>query len=371
MIFRYLSRIKKLGKNKVSSSYVANQVPDIEGVFNRPVRHFSHYAIMSIFALVLVLGVFAGSGALKEKKENPFLFEKVRDEVNEVTYIQSVATIASVIDKDVAKGAYEVANKKEIAPTLAMAGSGFIAKTVLSANRQSANKPENDIQTYIVQEGDTLWTIARKFDLTTNTLRWANNIRDENSIKPGKKLLIPPTVGVLYLVKEGDTLKGIAKRFHASVAMIISQNDLYGEDLKAGMKIMIPDGVGPEAPKPRPEPSAPAAPQYASIYRPTSGYNNFPYGYCTWYVASRRNVAWSGDAWQWYGNAVAAGYAVGSQPVPGSIMVTWESGWGHVAYVESVNGNSFTVSEMNVNGWGITSSRTVTTSSVPLIGFVY
>jgi len=65
------------------------------------------------------------------------------------------------------------------------------------------------------------------------------------------------------------------------------------------------------------------------------------------------------------------GYATGRTPVPGSIMVTWESPIGHVAYVESVNGNSFTISEMNVRGWGIASSRTITPGQVPLIGFIY
>jgi surface antigen len=52
-------------------------------------------------------------------------------------------------------------------------------------------------------------------------------------------------------------------------------------------------------------------------------------------------------------------------------MVTWESGVGHVAYVESVSGGSFTISEMNYRGYGIISSRTLTPSSVPLIGFIY
>jgi len=53
-------------------------------------------------------------------------------------------------------------------------------------------------------------------------------------------------------------------------------------------------------------------------------------------------------------------------------MVTWESSVGHVAYVEAVHPNgSFTVSEMNYVGYGRVSSRTVTTGSVSLIGFIY
>jgi surface antigen len=157
--------------------------------------------------------------------------------------------------------------------------------------------------------------------------------------------------------------------------MIISYNNLEGESITPGMKLMIPDGVGPE---PEPEVVQPsyyvAAPSYSAPSRVSHGgstYNRFPYGYCTWYVASRRNIPWNGNAWQWYGNGAASGNGVGRTPVPGAVMVTWESPVGHVAYVESVNGNTFTISEMNYRGWGVVSSRTITVGSVPLIGFVY
>ena len=97
----------------------------------------------------------------------------------------------------------------------------------------------------------------------------------------------------------------------------------------------------------------------------------FPWGWCTWYVASRRSVAWSGNAGQWYAAARALGFAVGPTPRPGAIMVSRESGYGHVAYVESVSGNSFTISEMNFHGFGVISQRHLSLGQVPLIGFIY
>jgi surface antigen len=78
----------------------------------------------------------------------------------------------------------------------------------------------------------------------------------------------------------------------------------------------------------------------------------FPWGQCTWYVASLRDVVWGGDAWEWIAGARAAGMATGMSPRPGSIVV-WGpgngySGYGHVAYVVSVQGPSqFTVDESN------------------------
>ncbi len=350
---------------------ITDKVPSAGSFFKRSTRNFSHYIIMIIFGVVVAVGVMSNPNTEKEK-QNPFVLKEFGQEINEVTYIQSVATIASVIDTELGQKAYEVAIKQDL-PVLAIASGDFLVKPVLAETR-AGDRPKNDVQEYMVQDGDTLWSIARNFDLTTDSLRWANNIEDEDYVKPGDKLTVPPTVGVLHTVVEGDTLERIANKYSSSVSLIISQNDLYGENLTIGMKVMVPDGFIPEAPKPQPVQrnivgSGGYTPPAVNYSR--SSYNSFPYGYCTWYVASRRNVPWNGNAWQWYGNAIASGYAVGNVPSPGAIMVTWESGVGHVALVESVSGGSFTISEMNYAGWGIQSSRTVTTSSVPLIGFIY
>ena len=103
--------------------------------------------------------------------------------------------------------------------------------------------------------------------------------------------------------------------------------------------------------------------------------NHFSFGYCTWYVANRRGIPWFGNAWEWYGNAQAYGYPVGQQARVGAVAVWNQSmggGYGHVGYVESVQGNGFTVSEMNYNAWGQVNSRFVPYSNPgPLTGFIY
>lgn len=100
--------------------------------------------------------------------------------------------------------------------------------------------------------------------------------------------------------------------------------------------------------------------------------NHFSYGYCTWYVANRRYVPWFGNAIDWWPNARPYGNAEGQQPQVGAIMVTRESGYGHVAYVEAVNGDgSWTVSEMNFTGWNQVDRRTIRPGQVPLVGFIY
>lgn len=123
-------------------------------------------------------------------------------------------------------------------------------------------------------------------------------------------------------------------------------------------------------PAPKPVTKTPAKPVVAG----TVSSGAFPYGQCTYYVATKRQVTWSGNAGQWYWNAQAAGRPVGKVPQAGAIMVSYEGvALGHVAYVEIVNQDgSFVVSEMNYNGnWGRVTSRTIVPGTVYIVGFVY
>lgn len=125
------------------------------------------------------------------------------------------------------------------------------------------------------------------------------------------------------------------------------------------------------APTPAPAPKAPAR----RVLRVASGnysQSRFAYGYCTWYVAGKRNIPWLGNAIEWWPNAASFGFAEGQVPKVGAIMVTRESGWGHVAYVESVDGNGgFTVSEMNYVGFAVVSTRHFSSNPSVLVGFIY
>ena len=108
--------------------------------------------------------------------------------------------------------------------------------------------------------------------------------------------------------------------------------------------------------------------------------NHFAFGQCTYYVASRRCIPWFGNAWQWWANARAYGYAEGHAPQRGAVAVWGRGGSspdGHVAYVEAVgpsNGvppGSFMVSEMNYKGFGIVDTRHFTGNPYYLVGFIY
>lgn len=99
---------------------------------------------------------------------------------------------------------------------------------------------------YQVEEGDSLWSIATKFDITVNTLLWANNLNQNSIIQPGQKLIIPPVSGIIHHVKTGDTISEIAQRYKAKTEDIVSFNELSNEaDIFVGDILIIPNGVIP------------------------------------------------------------------------------------------------------------------------------
>jgi murein DD-endopeptidase MepM/ murein hydrolase activator NlpD len=115
--------------------------------------------------------------------------------------------------------------------------------------------PRTKIVEYIVQEGDVVSTIAENFGLKINTLLWANKLSANDMIRPGDKLLILPTDGVLHQVKKTDNLSKIAKYYNADAEKIQEFNALFDEkDLIVGEYLIIPEGKVPSPPAPAPKP---------------------------------------------------------------------------------------------------------------------
>ncbi|MGH7903125.1 MAG: LysM peptidoglycan-binding domain-containing protein [Candidatus Dormibacteraceae bacterium] len=235
---------------------------------------------------------------------------------------------------------------------------------------------------YTVGHHESLQAIAAKFNLSVDEIRWSNpSLADSMAVHAGQKLALPPIQGVVVAVKKGDTAQSIASVFHVDVKAVIDFNYLRDPaHLAPGTTLIVPSGQGNQFFDEQPTPVTLGASSLSEggiimrISNQPGGRSggHFPYGYCTWYVNNRRPVPWSGDAWQWYGAAQSYGWPVGQKARPGAIMVTWESGWGHVAYVESVHADgSWTVSEMNYRGWAVVDQRTIRPGQVPLIGFIY
>ena len=84
----------------------------------------------------------------------------------------------------------------------------------------------NEIIEYVVRSGDTISSIAAKYDISLNTILWANDLSSKSIIKIGQKLVILPISGVVYHIKNGDTLSEIAKTYKSNSSEIIAFNEL-------------------------------------------------------------------------------------------------------------------------------------------------
>ena len=106
----------------------------------------------------------------------------------------------------------------------------------------SAENP-GEISVYVVHEGDTLSQIASMFDVTMNTIRWANDIGPKEAIQPGDKLVILPITGVRHVVVKGETLASLAKKYSGDIDEIAQFNGLHSDDaLAVGTELIIPNG---------------------------------------------------------------------------------------------------------------------------------
>jgi len=144
--------------------------------------------------------------------------------------------------------------------------------------------------------------------------------------------------------------------------------DLTNPDLiHIGQVILIPDETEILADRPTPTPVIAPSAVNTIAPRSTGGLypgNNYAPGNCTWYVKSRRADIPNdlGNANTWYTRAIAYGLSVGSQPRAGAVGTTTAGDYGHVVYVERVNGDgTILISEMNYAG--LYSQRTKTASA--------
>lgn len=99
--------------------------------------------------------------------------------------------------------------------------------------------------TYIVQKGDTLWSIAKRFNVGVNELKLTNNL-SSNLIDVGQSLIIPGVApsdqtNVTYVVQKGDTLYSIAKTNNTTVDELVNLNDLDNTDLFIGQILELPN----------------------------------------------------------------------------------------------------------------------------------
>jgi murein DD-endopeptidase MepM/ murein hydrolase activator NlpD len=132
------------------------------------------------------------------------------------------------------------------------------------------------VQTYRVKSGDTLVTVAQKFNVSMMTLWWANKLKSKDALKIGQVLRIPQVNGLVITVAETDTLASLAAKYGVSEERIIELNTLNDPTLVMGQVLVIPDAKGAPIPTPKPAPVA-KAPTRSSSGSGTRGTSHSSY----------------------------------------------------------------------------------------------
>jgi murein DD-endopeptidase MepM/ murein hydrolase activator NlpD len=330
-------------------------------LFRRPLNDVSHIGIIVVVLVALLTGVSAMLGTTEEIAINPFMQTQtsakkyLSSTEKRVMQADSVTTVAYYIDQvKLGPDAAAATEQLNTQINVGYGGSEYLASVPIVQN--TSTSIGNKVTDYVVLGGDTLSTIAAQFNVSTDTIRYANAIEDIDSITPGDTLVIPPVTGVLHTVVANETTASIAKRYGANEAMLISQNALYGEDITVGMKLMVPDGQIPEAPKPKPTQTATGSTKSggygSSSYIARTGSFRLPtlvnsgnpcgigVGYYGWHSYS--SPVWRAfDLCNSYGTPI---YAADSGKV---VEANWNGGYGNTILIDHGDGFSSRYAHMN------------------------
>ncbi len=370
---------------------ISNPVPlrDLKNHAGSKFNKLRSNKIVSITCYALIFGLIVGLAYTGRDSDSLVLAERIdqqtettvtedKPSIDQVAAANLAADLASQADLPIANNVNNQAISLSAKSQLAQTSDETISKPEIIASNVSASKA---FTIYKTQPGDTAATIAAKFSLNPNTIKWANNIPGD-AVEPGRDLLIPPVDGVVYTAQAGDSAESIAQKFNGDAQRVILYNDLEtSSTVTAGTQVIIPGGspiIAVSTTSSRSGGSSSAA--ATGIYASLSGGNRYDFGYCTWYAFNRRAALgrpvggmW-GNASSWASLARASGFSVNNRPAVGAVMQTANAagGYGHVAVVESVNSDgSILVSEMNYAGWNVKSTRTIGAGSVGSYNYIH
>ncbi len=341
----------------------------------RKLQSFAIYG--GIFLLTISFLIYGNSGSNVSAERSKTLASSETTGVSSVSKSAKSKT-ASVDELAAANAVTNLAETAELpsAGDLRESETSLTIKKNLSQNdaevitKPDIVKPDTSaargISSYVTKEGDTMESIAKKFKISSQTLRWANNTTSD-AVEPNKTLVVPLVDGVIYTVKDGDTAQSLAEKYKTSAERVVLYNDIDdGAKLSIGSRIVLPGGELPE--NERPGYAAPRSRSYTNANRSwltASVGNRYAAGNCTWYAYELRmrlgrpiGSFW-GNANTWATSARAAGFVVNNTPAPGAIFQTTAGYYGHVGIVERVENGVVYVSDMNYAGYGIITHRTL------------
>lgn len=314
-------------------------------------------------ALLIGVGVFVVLSANYDKPEAfaaTAATDTAANPVDRLTSYDVAANVAQAVDLPEKTPITNQAQSARVAIAVSSTEAGVSTKPQVVA---TAQKSWRDISDYTVQSGETVATIAQKFGVTSQSIRWSNDLSSD-TVAAGKKLVIPPVNGIVHTVITGDTADKLAGTYHSSAEKIVQYNDAENGGLVLGRRIIIPDGQIVQTARA----ASTAGFTYSGGFIPRYSSNGYDWGWCTWYAAARSGAPsnW-GNANTWAYYARISGWAVRSTPSAGAIFQT-SAGWaGHVGIVDEVYDNgTMLISDMNgIAGFGRVGKKVVPVNFYP------
>jgi surface antigen len=301
----------------------------------------------------------------------------VLDQISSADIAVNIAQAARLPEVDQVRNQ---ADSRDTLISIPVSNDVVVAKPQIITDATSGTQSRKDITEYTVEDGETVTSIAQKYNLSAESVKWSNGINSD-SLQKGTKLVLPPKnrTGLVYKPNASDTIEKLAEKYKTTAEKIIAFNDLeLTNSLPTNEYIFIPDGEKPADPKPA---AVSTGASYYGSFTPRFGGNGYAAGYCTWWAAERRAELGKpvpsnlGNAITWLAAAQAIGYETGTEPRDGAII--WyrfpATSAGHVGIVESVNADgSINISAMNDrDGWGRVSYYTVPASDLDKLRFIY
>ena len=206
------------------------------------------------------------------------------------------------------------------------------------------NYSSGRISTYAVREGDSLSEIADMFDVSMNTILWANNLSSKEAVRPGMTLVILPVSGIRHTVANGDTLASLAKKYRSDADEIASYNGISrAGDLTSGATVIIPGGeIAAKAPA-KAKAKAPAKIKTGGSLGSVIGTGNTASGASSGFANPAPSGRLSQGIHGWNGVDLAApqGSSVNAAAA-GTVIVSrvggWNGGYGNYIVIDHGNG---------------------------------
>ena len=211
------------------------------------------------------------------------------------------------------------------------------------------------ISLYVVRSGDSIGKIAKMFGVTSNTIIWANDIRN-SIIKEGDTLIILPVTGIRYVAIKGDTIQSVVKKYKGDLNEVLQFNNLTEDSVLAvGDIVVIPDADM-------------AYPKYSDSVTTYDGYTNKSWGtsgpnYKGYYIRPIVGGVKTQGLHGWNGIDLAS--AIGTPimaAAEGTVIISknsgWNGGYGNYVVISHPNGTQTVYGHM---------SKTIVYSGQPVV----